>query len=92
MRRSWLISLAAAVLVISTSMLGQNSSGQNSSGQNSQPPSPQSARQALIEMLFGKGPDDFTKHLPDDAKHVLVHKGEGPESSMILRIASIGRT
>jgi hypothetical protein len=31
------------------------------------PPPPQSARQALLEMLFGKGENDFQKHLPEDA-------------------------
>jgi hypothetical protein len=86
MRRLWPAALAMVVGSISISVMGQIPAGQMS-----QPP-PQSARQALIEMLFGKGADDFTKHLPDDARQVLVHKGDGPESSMVLRIASIGRT
>ncbi len=55
-----------------------------------QPP-PQSARQALIEMFIGKGDNDFTKHLPEDARHTLIRKGESPETNMILRISSIGR-
>jgi len=55
------------------------------------PPLPQSARQALLEMLFGKGENDFQKHLPEDTRKVLIHKGETPETSMILKISSIGR-
>ncbi len=58
--------------------------------QTSTPP-PQSARQALIEMFFGKGADDFAKHLPEAARQTLLHKGETPETSAALRISSIGR-
>src|SRR5712672_204594 len=36
--------------------------------QTATPPPPQSARQALLEMLFGKGENDFKKHLPEDAR------------------------
>jgi hypothetical protein len=59
--------------------------------QDSVPSQSQSARQALIEMFMGKGTDDFTRHLPDDARQMLIHKGETPETSIALRIASIGR-
>lgn len=52
---------------------------------------PQSARQALIEMFLGKGENDFSKHLPDVARQALIHKGETPESSIVLRISMIGR-
>lgn len=52
---------------------------------------PQSARQALLEMFMGKGADDFTKHLPDEARQELIHKGEVPETSVVLRISTIGR-
>lgn len=55
-----------------------------------QPP-PQSARQALIEMFMGKGDNDFAKHLPEDARHALIRKGESPETNTILRISTIGR-
>lgn len=55
------------------------------------PPPPQSARQALLEMIFGKGETDFQKHLPEDARQALIHKGETPETSNILRVATIGR-
>jgi hypothetical protein len=57
----------------------------------STPPPPQSARQALIEMFMGKGENDFAKHLPDAAHQALIHKGETPETSIVLRISTIGR-
>ncbi len=56
-----------------------------------QKPPEQSARQALIEMFMGKGQDDFAKHLPDAARAVLVHKGESPETSYLLKISSAVR-
>jgi TonB family protein len=37
----------------------------------SQPVPPQSARQALIEMLFGEAPDHLEKHLPDVTRRTL---------------------
>jgi hypothetical protein len=55
------------------------------------PRPPQSARQALIEMFFGKDADDFAKHLPDEAKRSLLRKGDIPQASVVLKIASIGR-
>jgi hypothetical protein len=55
------------------------------------PPSPQTARQALIEMFFGKGENDFTKHLPDEARQTLIRKGETERTSVVLRISTIGR-
>ncbi len=55
------------------------------------PPPPQTARQALIEMFLGKGDKDFTKHLPEAARQALIHKGDSPETSTILRISTIGR-
>lgn len=59
--------------------------------QTSSTPPPQSARQALLEMLFGKGENDFQKHLPEDAQKTLIRKGETPETSTILKISAIGR-
>ena len=56
-----------------------------------QKPPEQSARQALIEMFMGKGPDDFAKHLPEAARAVLLHKGETPETSYLLKISSAVR-
>ena len=48
----------------------------------------QSPRQALIEMFMGKGANDFAKHLPETACAVLIHKGETPETSFLLKVAS----
>ena len=36
-----------------------------------QSPSPQTARQALIEMFFGQAPNHLEKHLPDVTRHSL---------------------
>lgn len=58
--------------------------------QTSAPPQ-QTARQALIEMFMSRNPADFAKHLPDDARQALIHKGETQETSVVLRIASLGR-
>lgn len=58
--------------------------------QSSSPP-PQTARQALIEMFLSKNPDDFARHLPDNARQALIHKGETEETSFALKIASVGR-
>jgi hypothetical protein len=58
--------------------------------QNSTPPPRQSARQALIEMFMGKGSDDFSKHLPEEARKALIRKGETDETSSVLRVAAIG--
>jgi hypothetical protein len=75
MRQMW---RAGFVTVVGSLMLGQTS-----------PLPPQSARQALIEMFMGKGADDFTKHLPDAARQILIHKAETPEISVALRISAI---
>jgi hypothetical protein len=58
---------------------------------SSSPPPPQTARQALIEMFLGNGENDFTKHLPEAARQALIHKGDSQETSIVLRISSIGR-
>lgn len=77
MRRTWLALMVAGVV---SSLVAQTA-----------PSQPQTARQALIEMFLSKNPDDFAKHLPDDARQVLIHKGETMETSVVLRIASVGR-
>ena len=59
--------------------------------QTSDNQSQQTARQALIEMFLGKGADDFSKHLPEDARHTLIRKGETAQTSWVLRIADAGR-
>jgi hypothetical protein len=80
MRPKWLY---LAVLFGATAVLAQDATQQ-------QKP-PQSARQALIEMFVGKGPDDFSKHLPDEARRMLFRKGDSPENSTVLKIAMAGR-
>lgn len=55
------------------------------------PRPPQTARQALLEMFFGKGENDFAKHLPEDARQTLIHKSDSPETNTVMRIATIGR-
>lgn len=63
----------------------------SSQAQTPTPPPPRTARQALIEMFMGKGPDAFTKHLPIAAKQALVRNDEGPETSIVQKISLIGR-
>ena len=55
------------------------------------PPSPQTARQALIEMFVGKGSYAFEKHLPEVAHKALIRKSDTPELSLVQKIAMIGR-
>ncbi len=78
MRQPGLISIL--VFAVSSTLVAQN------------PPPPQTARQALIEMFMGKGENDFTKHLPDAARVALIHKGDTPETSMLLRISGGARS
>jgi hypothetical protein len=66
--------------------------GTSLTAQNLQTPPPQSARQALIEMFLGKGENDLANHLPDITRKALIRKDESPESSIVLRIAAIGRS
>jgi len=79
------IGLACLVIVISIAVAGQVVS------LPAVPPPPQSAREALIEMFMGRSSDDFTKHLPDAARQALIHKGETPESSFVLRFSTIAK-
>ena len=72
-----------AVITVSCPLFAQN-------GQIPEQPE-QSPRQALIEMFMGKGENDFAKHLPDAARAVLVHKGESPETSYLLKVSSAVR-
>jgi len=72
-------------------LAGSLALAQTPSAQTVTPPPPQSARQALIEMFLGKGENDFQKHLPDATRQTLIHKGEDPDSSVILKISTVGR-
>ena len=60
-------------------------------GQIQPPPPPQTARQALIELFLGKTPHAFERHLPEVARQTLIRKGETPETSIVQKIALIGR-
>lgn len=52
---------------------------------------PQTARQALVEMFLGKTPDAFKKHLPQMASKALIHQGDDPATSIVLKISMIVR-
>jgi hypothetical protein len=54
-------------------------------------PPPQTARQALIEMFTGKSPDAFEKHLPEAARHALIHKGDSGQTSFVQQFAAASR-
>lgn len=87
MRQIWLVLLLAIALAISLSA----QTATQTAGQTATPPPPQSARQALIEMFMGKGDKDFEKHLPEAARLALIHKGETADTSVVLKISTIGR-
>jgi hypothetical protein len=55
-------------------------------------PLPQTARQALIEMFFGKTPGAFQKHLPEATKDVIFKAGPGPAAAMLRDFSSFGAT
>jgi hypothetical protein len=42
-------------------------------------------------MFLGKEPGSFEKHLPEIARRALIRKGETPETSLVQKIAMIGR-
>ena len=46
----------------------------------------QNARQALLEMFFGKTPGTFDKHLPE-ATRAALHKGEGQGLSLLQQFS-----
>jgi hypothetical protein len=50
-------------------------------------PPPQTARQALIEMFLGSDGDALAQHLPENARHTLIRKGETSQTSMVQRIS-----
>jgi hypothetical protein len=65
--------------------------GNNLVAAQSPPSPPQTARQALIEMFTGKSPDAFEKHLPEAARHALIHKGDAGETSLVQQFAAATR-
>jgi TonB family protein len=57
------------------------------------PALPQTARQALIEMLVGQGPDHVDKHLPDITRKTLdTLKGDGQNMPGLLSLLSAEAT
>jgi hypothetical protein len=70
-----------ALFVVTTSFLA---------AAQTQPP-PQTARQALIEMFTGKSPDAFEKHLPEAARHALIHKSDSEQTSLVRQFAGFSR-
>ncbi|HLV86709.1 MAG TPA: hypothetical protein VKV39_07005 [Candidatus Sulfotelmatobacter sp.] len=79
MRLTWLISALSASLCLPAVSQSKESASE------------QTARHALIEMFLGTSPNDFAKHLPEDARRTLIRKGDTAESSLVLRIAEIAR-
>jgi hypothetical protein len=98
-----LVIVPLLALTVSASLVSQNpaqDTPQNSVAQNPAAQTPpqslsetpkQTARQALIEMFMGKDPKAFEKHLPEDTRRALIHKGDTPEGSWAMRIAQLGR-
>jgi hypothetical protein len=85
MQRTWL-SLFSLI-----AMAGMLPAQVSAASRNPVPQPPQTARQALIEMFLGKDPNDFAKHLPDEARQTLLRNSDNPQISVGLRIASLGR-
>jgi len=77
------ISFALALLV--SSSVGTQVGAQTAP---SQAAPPQTARQALIEMLFGEAPDHFEKHLPD-VTHQTLDKLRRKNGQDLPRIISL---
>lgn len=78
------------LVVLSVSMAAWTALPAQTPAASGSPPQ-QSARQALIEMFFGKGAGDFEKHLPSATHRALIRKGDTPDNSAVLKISQIGR-
>ena len=61
------------------------------SGQTQQTPPPQTARQALLEMLFSKSPKAFEKHMPEHVLEVFNKADGGWASSYMGPLAALQR-
>src|SRR5437764_11471761 len=55
------------------------------------PPPPQSARQALLEMFLGQGPDHLKKHLPEVTKKAFAKIESGSTPSFLTEVEAIGK-
>jgi len=53
-------------------------------------PAPQTARQALIEMFFGKAPGSLDKHLPDAFREAIAKATAGQSNSTLATFALLG--
>src|SRR5262249_26208185 len=51
------------------------------------PQTPQSARQALLEMFFGSASDHLEKHLPDTTRKTLKRLDSGDGQNMLAQIS-----
>src|SRR5216683_144437 len=74
---------AVTVIFLLTSLL----SAQSPSALN--PPSPQTARQALIEMFFGTAANHLEKHLPDLTRKTFKRMDSGNGQSFLGDLASL---
>ena len=59
--------------------------------QTAPPPPPQSARQALLEMFLGQGPDHLKKHLPEVTKKAFAKIESGSTPSFLTEVEAIGK-
>lgn len=87
------VTLLAVACLSSATLIAQDPARNpaQSPAQNLSEAPKQTARQALIEMFLSKNPDDFVKHLPQDTRRTLIHKGDTPEGSWALKLAEMGR-
>lgn len=59
--------------------------------QSAATPPPQTARQALLEMFLGNGPDPFVRHLPDATRKLLLPSADYPSASAMMNISTLAR-
>ena len=79
MRRQFAI---AIVLLLASSLKAQNPSALN-------PPSPPTARQALIEMFFGTAANHLEKHLPDLTRKTFQRMDSGNGQSFLSQFSML---
>lgn len=64
--------------------------GLHVAGAQTQAP-PQTARQAILEMLLDKTPGALEKHLPNAARAILARGGDGPQMPVLRELTSARR-
>src|SRR5713101_8453412 len=72
----------AAVLLLASLLNAQSPTALN-------PPPPQSARQALIEMFFGTAADRLEKHLPDVTRKTFKRMDSGNGQSFLSEFSML---